>query len=125
MLMSNPNTSGTFYGVLVMLLATAAVGANAWELVHETSEMRVERRDYQGSELDEIKGAVRIKATLNAAMALLKMRSLIVIGFTAAGARVFWKTPATPRHMSMALWTRPFPCSTGIRSCASIISKTR
>ena len=36
---------------------TAAAGASAWELVHEsTMTSRVERRDYKGSELDEIKG---------------------------------------------------------------------
>ena len=58
--------------MLVMLLATAAVGANAWKLVHETPDLRVERRDYKGSELDEIKGVLRIKASLNAVMALLK-----------------------------------------------------
>jgi hypothetical protein len=32
--------------------------------------LRVERRDYQGSELDQIKGVVRIEALLNAVMAL-------------------------------------------------------
>jgi hypothetical protein len=65
-------TYGGFFGMLVILLVTAAVRANAWELVNETQDLRVERRDYQGSELDEIKGVIRIKASLNAVMALLK-----------------------------------------------------
>ena len=68
--MRNRITTGAFYGMPVMLLAQAAVGFNAWELVHEAQDLRVERRDYQGSELDGIKGVVRIEALLNAVMAL-------------------------------------------------------
>lgn len=62
----------TSCGLFVMLLCVAAAGATEWELVYELDDLRVERRDYKGSELDEIKGAVRVKASLNAVMALLK-----------------------------------------------------
>jgi hypothetical protein len=62
----------TSCGLLAMLLSVASVGASEWKPVHEAQDLRVERRDYKGSELDEIKGVVRIKASLNAVMALLK-----------------------------------------------------
>jgi hypothetical protein len=52
--------------------ATIPASANAWELVYETEDLRVQRRDYKGSQLDEIRGTVRVKASLNAVMALLK-----------------------------------------------------
>jgi hypothetical protein len=54
------------------LLAGVPVRATAWELVYADENLRVQRRDYAGSELDEIQGIVRVKATLNAVMALLK-----------------------------------------------------
>jgi Polyketide cyclase / dehydrase and lipid transport len=59
-------------GLIATLLATIPAQAREWELVYETENLRVQRRDYAGSELDEIKGVVRVKATLNAVMALLK-----------------------------------------------------
>ena len=43
-----------------------------WETVYQDPELTVQRRDYQGSELDEVKGVLRVKASLNALMALLK-----------------------------------------------------
>lgn len=46
--------------------------ANSWEAVYETDNLRVLKRDYDGSTLDEIKGVVRVKTSLNAVMALLK-----------------------------------------------------
>jgi len=54
------------------MLCAAPVRATEWEIVYEAENLRVQRRDYAGSELDEIKGVVRVKATLNAVMALLK-----------------------------------------------------
>ena len=54
------------------LLMTIPAQADDWERVYEEQDLNVERRDYQGSELDEVKGIVRVKATLNALMALLK-----------------------------------------------------
>lgn len=61
----------TFCLVAVALCAAPAQ-ATEWEIVYEADNLRVQRRDYAGSELDEIKGVVRVKATLNAVMALLK-----------------------------------------------------
>lgn len=57
--------------VLLLLTCTSAI-AEEWELVYEVEDLRVERRDYRGSELDEIRGRLRLRATLNAVMALLK-----------------------------------------------------
>lgn len=57
---------------LAAFFVTTPARANVWELVYEAGDLRVQRRDYGGSELDEIKGTVRVKASLNAAMALLK-----------------------------------------------------
>ena len=57
--------------LVALLLAAAALAAD-WEVVHEGDGLRVERRDYRGSELDEVRGTVRIRASLNALMALLK-----------------------------------------------------
>jgi hypothetical protein len=53
-------------------LVTVPARAAEWQLVHADETLRVQRRDYEGSELDEIQGIVRVKATLNAVMALLK-----------------------------------------------------
>lgn len=46
--------------------------ADDWQLVYEAGDLRVLRRDYAGSALDEIKGVVRVNTSLNALMALLK-----------------------------------------------------
>jgi hypothetical protein len=54
------------------LLAAVPAHATDWELVYKAENLSVQRRDYESSELDEIKGIVRLKATLNAIMALLK-----------------------------------------------------
>lgn len=43
-----------------------------WEVVFEQGDLQVSRRDYAGSALDEVQGVVRVKASLNALMALLK-----------------------------------------------------
>lgn len=57
---------------ILMLQIAKPVMANDWELVHKADNLRVSKRDYAGSALDEIKGVVRVKASLNALMALLK-----------------------------------------------------
>lgn len=46
--------------------------ADQWELLYDSGNLRVLRRDYAGSELDEVRGVVRLKASLNSVMALLK-----------------------------------------------------
>jgi hypothetical protein len=60
--------------VLVLLLAASlpVSAADDWEPVFESENLRILRRDYAGSELDEIQGLVRVKASLSALMALLK-----------------------------------------------------
>jgi len=57
--------------LVVPVLAAAAL-AGDWEVAYEGDGLLVERRDYRGSELDEIRGSVRVHASLNALMALLK-----------------------------------------------------
>lgn len=60
--------------LLLLLLMATPLGATTddWEPVFESENLRVLRRDYAGSELDEIRGVVRVKASLTALMALLK-----------------------------------------------------
>jgi len=43
-----------------------------WELLLEKENLRVQQRAYAGSGLNEIQGVVRVQASLNALMALLK-----------------------------------------------------
>lgn len=66
---------GLFIALLALLqgvfLAMPSV-ASDWEMVFESDSLRIFKRDYEGSSLDEIKGVVRAKASLNAVMALLK-----------------------------------------------------
>lgn len=57
---------------LSILLASPCLQANSWQAAFEAQDLVVQRRDYQGSELAEIKGMTRVKASLNALMALLK-----------------------------------------------------
>ena len=59
-------------GFVATLLGSLLAQAGEWEPVYADENLSVQRRDYAGSELDEIKGVVRVKATLNAVMALLK-----------------------------------------------------
>ena len=59
---------GLLYGVVFAIPAMAA----AWEVVFEAENLHVLKRDYEGSSLDEIKGVVRVRSSLNAVMALLK-----------------------------------------------------
>jgi hypothetical protein len=58
--------------LIFSLLPGVPAMAKNWELVYNEDKLRIERRDYAGSALDEIKGVVRVKASLNAVMALLK-----------------------------------------------------
>ncbi len=64
------------HATLIVLLAMSAClpGAFAaeWQLLKDTGSLRVERRPYRGSRLDELRGVTVVKATLNAVMALLR-----------------------------------------------------
>jgi hypothetical protein len=57
--------------IAAALLALPAM-ASDWQAVSGDGKVSVERREYQGSALHEIKGVTRLKASLNAIMALLK-----------------------------------------------------
>lgn len=61
-----------FPGTLAMFLLVTTAAASDWERVYDREDLRVDRRDYRGSELDEIRGVVRLRASLNAVMALLR-----------------------------------------------------
>jgi len=60
--------SGLIVGVLLALPAMAG----DWRPVPNGEDVFVQRREYQGSALQEIRGVTRLKASLNAVMALLK-----------------------------------------------------
>jgi hypothetical protein len=60
------------WGIFWLFLFPTPAHASAWELAYEADNLRIYTRPYVGSQLDEIRGVVRIKASLNAAMALLK-----------------------------------------------------
>jgi hypothetical protein len=70
--MMNDTLVSTLCGILLILLFVGPAQAGEWERVYDHEDLRIERRDYKGSELDEIRGVVRCKASLNAVMALLK-----------------------------------------------------
>ena len=59
---------GLIAGVLLALPAMAG----DWQPVPNGEDVFVQRREYQGSALQEIRGVTRLKASLNAIMALLK-----------------------------------------------------
>jgi len=59
---------GLIAGVLLALPAMAG----DWQPVSNGENVFVQRREYQGSALQEIRGVTRLKASLNAVMALLK-----------------------------------------------------
>ena len=63
--------TGTCCCWLTLLLAAPLFAAD-WEPLVNREPLAVMRRDYQGSALDEIRGITRLKASLNAVMALLK-----------------------------------------------------
>jgi hypothetical protein len=50
----------------------AATPAQGWETVFDEEGVLVERRAYPGSSLQEIRGVIRLRSSLNAVMALLK-----------------------------------------------------
>ncbi len=57
---------------LLLLSMLAAAPAWSWETLVEEENLLVQRRPWIGSELQEIRGITRIRASLNAIMALLK-----------------------------------------------------
>lgn len=57
---------------LLLGLLTNPTWAESWEAVVDENGLLVERRAYSGSELQEIRGRIRLNTTLNAVMALLK-----------------------------------------------------
>lgn len=55
-----------------MLFTIVPVHANGWETVFEDGSVVVQQRNYANSPLMELRGQTRLKASLNAIMALLK-----------------------------------------------------
>lgn len=58
--------------VLCFVMSVANVRAQAWEVVLEAGNLQVWQRPYAGSSLNEIRGQLRVRSSLNALMALLK-----------------------------------------------------
>lgn len=98
-------------GLVASVLATVPAQAGEWELVYAIDNLSVQRRDYAGSELDEIKGIVRVKATLNAVMALLKdaefNREWV---YRSGGARILQDSSYTQAYV-YGVVDAPFPMS--------------
>lgn len=59
-------------GLLACMLLAAPASSQDWEPLYRDDNLVVSRRAYEGSELDEIQGVLRVKASLNAVMALLR-----------------------------------------------------
>ena len=59
-------------GLIAGLLWVLPAMAGAWQQVPYEGNVSVQQREYQGSALQEIRGVTRLKASLNAVMALLK-----------------------------------------------------
>lgn len=58
-------------GVLIILSLALPATADAWDTVFDDGVVRVQQRPYGSSPLMEVKGEVRVTASLNALMALL------------------------------------------------------
>ena len=56
----------------LLLLPVVPALAGGWETVVDAHGLRVERRDYPGSALQQVRGRIRLQTSLNALMALLK-----------------------------------------------------
>lgn len=65
-------TSLLFTCIVVSPLLSANSLADEWDRVYEADKLIVDRREYQGSDLQEIRGVTQLEASLNAIMALLK-----------------------------------------------------
>jgi hypothetical protein len=63
---------GALIAGLTMFACLPSVSAAEWQVVKDTGSLLVERRAYQDSSLDELRGVTMLKASLNAVMALLR-----------------------------------------------------
>ncbi len=57
---------------LCLAMSVESVRAQAWQVVLEAGDLQVWQRAYAGSSLNEIRGELTVRASLNALMALLK-----------------------------------------------------
>ena len=95
----------------LMLLASTNSQSADWEPVYEADDVRIERRDYVGSELNEIKGVIRVKASLNAVMALLKDAEFNDRWvYRSGGARILQESGYTQAYV-YGVVDAPFPMS--------------
>jgi len=96
---------------LVLILLAVSARAGEWELVYEADDLRVERRDYGGSELDEIRGVIRVEATLNAVMALLKDAGFNRHWVYRSGGAQILQDSGYPQAYVYGIVDAPFPMS--------------
>jgi hypothetical protein len=95
----------------LILLASAKGHSAGWEPVYEADDVRIERRDYVGSELNEIRGVIRVKASLNAVMALLKDAEFNDRWvYRSGGARILQESGYTQAYV-YGVVDAPFPMS--------------
>lgn len=95
----------------LMLSAAANAQLDGWEPVYEADDVRIARRDYVGSELNEIRGVIRVKASLNAVMALLKDAEFNDRWvYRSGGARILQESGYTQAYV-YGVVDAPFPMS--------------
>jgi hypothetical protein len=96
-------------GLVLVMLCHAVTAAQDWQLVHEGGDLRVERRNYEGSDLDEVRGRVQLRASLNAVMALLKDDEFNEEWvYRSGGARIV-QNSGYPRAYVYGIVDAPFP----------------
>ncbi|MEZ5570875.1 MAG: START domain-containing protein [Halioglobus sp.] len=82
-----------------------------WETVYQDEDLSVQRRDYRGSDLDEVKGVVRVKASLNALVALLRDASFNQQWvYRSGGARILQQSGYAQAYV-YGVVDAPFPMS--------------
>ena len=97
------------FAVMVGLAAAPLLAASEWTLVHVSERLTVERRDYKGSDLDEIRGVLRLDASLNAVMALLKDASFNEHWVSRSGGARVLKEMGYPQAYVYGIVDAPFP----------------
>jgi hypothetical protein len=98
-------------GSLVVFEASTLEKNPDWQLVYSAESLQVQRRDYAGSNLDEIRGTVRLKASLNSIMALLKDAEFnIQWVYRSGGARVLEERGYAQAYV-YGVVDAPFPIS--------------
>jgi hypothetical protein len=63
---------GCAAALIVLAVQAGPVNAASWDTVHDDGRVHVQQRPYGNSPLHEVRGQIRVRASLNALMALLR-----------------------------------------------------